>query len=220
MTEKLRYAVVPTRGDRVWTLRMCLDALRPQIDRLVLVDNSDDGIAAQDLHDSGWIPPDYGYTLRKDPTQPPNLSRLWNYGIDQARDNWVAVVNDDAIVPPGWYEYLTQQMTANGALAAGYGQSPALHRNPGTTPLDQRLPGYAFVLDGAAGLRADEQFHWWCGDNDLDMQARKAGGTLVLAGDPVRHMFPDRSTLQNPVLQARTGEDMRLFVQKWGFRPW
>lgn len=221
-----RHAVIPTRGNRPFTLYRCLEAIGKQVDRVFLVDNSDWGFANDPAEQdtlAGLCQP-AGITCIHDPQQPPNLSALWNRGLEAAGEDslmhWVAVLNDDAIVPANWFGHLSGQMESAGAVAGGYNGALTKHTKPGVTALHERMPGHAFMLDGRYELRADEQFQWWCGDNDLDMQARTAGGTLILPDDPVVHMFPDRSTAENPVLQARTSIDMKLFVEKWGFRPW
>jgi GT2 family glycosyltransferase len=135
----------------------------------------------------------------------------------------VVVLNDDAIVPPGYVQELSRQMRSAGAAAAGYRHTgPVLHKKLGPTRLgpDERLPGHAFMLAGEHNLRFDERLRWWCGDNDMDLQARRKGGTLILPGDPVQHLHPDESTASSGVLQHQTGLDMKVFVDKWGFRPW
>lgn len=231
-----RVAVIPTRGDRPEVLARCVEAIEPQVHRVIVVDNSDEGQAANELRLK------YGSVLSIwHSEQPPNLSMLWNLGL-RAGDNWwqmpggyttpdgdrlkrrdlgglhTAILNDDAIVPHYWFDELVAQMASAGAVAGGYGQEWALHRIPGQTRLSQRLPGYAFILRRGWDIFADENLRWWCGDNDLDMQARRAGGTLVLPNDPVIHLHPDQST--RGVLALQTGFDMAAFVDKWGFRPW
>lgn len=212
-----RWAVVPTRGDRLFILDRCLAAISPQVDGIVVVDNSTDGIVLRE-----W--PTARCVVLHESQQPPNLSHLWNLGIKTAyREDatYVAVLNDDAVVPPTWLNDIVGAMQRHCCVAGSYGaRSFVVHRTPGATPLSQRLAGYAFVLHAERYLLADERLQWWCGDNDLDMQARLRGGTVVLAGDPVKHLFPDKSTRESRALQLRTREDMRLFIEKWGFRPW
>lgn len=221
-----RYVVVPTRGNRPDELRRCLDAATGQADYVYVVDNSDD---QRLLHATD---PFHGVTVLYGVGQPPNLSRLWNIGINAVGrhadacgfDTWdVAVLNDDAIISPGWFDGLSSHMRGYGCHAAGYGPVlvPTAHIAPGVTRLEARLPGYAFLLRGESELLADERLQWWCGDNDLDMQARQAGGTLILP-DPgmVQHLYPDQSTAADGRLQHQTGIDMATFVEKWGFRPW
>jgi glycosyltransferase involved in cell wall biosynthesis len=236
-TQPYRYAVITTRN-RSSELARAVAALTGQVQQVIVVDNNDMGsphrVTPNPAADS---PPDRVIwssinVVLWDPEQPPNLSRLWNLGIDWARehaarvgeDRWdVAVLNDDAIVPPGWFDQLAVPMRNWGCAAASAGLSDGtpgsrIHRTPGTTSLHQRMQGFAFILKGEAGLRADERLRWWCGDNDLDMQARAAGGTLVAATPVIEHLHPDQST--TGVLAEQTGIDMATFVDKWGFRPW
>lgn len=223
-----RFAVITTRGERPTELAECYNAAHAQVTygppgcHVVVVDNSDHGVR---------VGTGVGIPMVWDPHQPPNLSRLWNRGLNRvatmARDlglqQWnVAVLNDDAVIDEDWFGTLSLAMRANDCVAAGFGPvgRQVIHRTPGQTALHERMPGWAFLLAGEYQLRADETLHWWCGDNDLDMQARQAGGTLIQPGDQVKHYYPDQSTATRPELQARTGVDMTIFVQKWGFRPW
>lgn len=222
-----RVVVVPTYN-RPDVLLRCLEAAVPQADMVIVVDNSDDPALY-------WAAPASPMAQRvrilRAPMRPPNLSKLWNIGLVQAsywaqateHDVWdVAVLNDDAIIPSGWFEAVATAMRRSGAAAGstglGSGLTAIVHNEPGTTNLAYRLQGHAFVLRGEAGLRADERLAWWCGDNDLDMQARLKGGTLIMGGWPVVHLHPDESTRGE--LAAQTGIDMATFVDKWRFRPW
>jgi len=228
-----RYAVITTRGERDKELREAVAAARAQDAWVVVVDNSDRGIYLNrgiyldDLKRLDDLKVPLTAVLHH-PEQPPNLSRLWNVGLERTENSarsviWdVAVLNDDAILPPDWFDRLSTPMRLGGCYAAGFGpvHEPVFHRVPGLTALHERMPGWAFLLRGEGRLRADESLRWWCGDNDLDMQARRLGGTLIMPRDEVRHLYPDQSTATRPELQARTGVDMQLFVEKWGFRPW
>jgi hypothetical protein len=207
-------------------LGRCIEAALGQADYVYLVDNSDD------LRYLYATDPFVGVTVLPGRGQPPNLSRLWNLGLNAAYRHafacdWetfdVAVLNDDAIIQPGWFEKLSAEMRGFGCHAAGFGPVlvPTVHLAPGMTRLEARMPGWAFLLRGETGLLADERLQWWCGDNDLDMQARVAGGTLILPGEQmVQHLYPDQSTAASGELMRQTGVDMATFVQKWGFRPW
>lgn len=224
MPSPRRYAVIPTYNRPEVCLRAIAAAVG-EADHVYVIDNGDDPALAAPVSDSReW------YVLRT-PMRPPNISKLWNIGIDLAAvhargadlEEWdVAVLNDDAIIPPGWFDAVSHQMRTWGAAAGSSGYSDKstsyLHRTPGTTALAHRMQGHAFILRGEAGLRADETLQWWCGDNDLDMQARKAGGTVIIGGYPVEHLHPDQSTRGE--LAAQTAVDMQTFVDKWGWRPW
>lgn len=222
-----RYAVIPTTGRAC--LYECLEAIQPQVDRVFLI----------------WAPQELGQEVKEPaadlvvemfmPEEPRNISRWWNVGIDAARQlarededarQWdVVVINDDAILGPEWVEYVSHHMRGMKVAAASTGPVPlpVLHTRPGTTALHQRMAGFAFMLAGELGVRADETLHWWCGDNDIDMQSRLKGGTIVLperrhGSTTIKHLFPDQSTVGEQAV--RTQVDMERFVAKWGFRPW
>lgn len=224
-----RYAVIPTYN-RPDVLMRSLAAACAEADTVFVIDNSDDPVKMAPVSDDGsWL-------VLRAPMRPPNLSKLWNIGLEMALQHArggdctpdarlapydVAVLNDDAIIPPGWFNAVATAMRAWEAAAGSSGLAGGttyVHRIPGTTALHLRMQGHAFVLKGETHLRADERLAWWCGDNDLDMQARQAGGTVIIGGYPVEHLHPDQSTTGE--LAARTGIDLATFVEKWSFRPW
>lgn len=216
-----RFAVIPTYN-RPEVLLRTLRSIQDQADAILVIDNGDDPNLRAPNAMGKW-------ERFEVPMRPPNLSRLWNVGLDICQqhayahryERWdVAVLNDDAIIPPYWFNAIATYMRQLDCYAGSSGSPVGIHvhRIPGTTPLHLRMQGHAFVLRGEAGLRADERFQWWCGDNDLDMQARKMGGTVIIGGYPVEHLHPDQSTVGE--LAARTAVDMALFVEKWGWRPW
>lgn len=219
-----RYAVIPTTGRDC--LYQCLDAIRPQVDRVL-------GIWAPRYEaEEDWEhgPPDPDLLVGTvEIHEQRNISRWWNMGIDAAKQaaleegvtRWdVAVLNDDAIVSADWFNKVATTMRSMNVAAASMGpvRLPVLHTRPGSTRLDQRMAGFAFILAGELGVRADETMQWWCGDNDIDMQSRLKGGTVILPDNGVKHLYPDQGT--TGTLAARTAIDMQRFVDKWGFRPW
>lgn len=213
------YAVIPTYN-RPQALRQCLESACPQFDEVLVINNGDMPV----------VPDPPNVTVLMDGEQPPNLSRLWNVGLDWAQihatrntpGGWwgVAVLNDDAILPLGWAETVAKPLQTGMAVASCTGpvNTPVVHRHPGTTNLHERLTGYAYMLSGPPGVRADVGLRWWCGDNDIDMASRVAGGTVVLPNPQVTHLYPDQSTRGELAAQAQ--RDMAAFVEKWGFRPW
>lgn len=243
-----RFAIIPSYK-RLDDLKDCAAAIAPQVGHVLVLDNGEEepldmtwDIATHLDAVDGTLDNMPIVSLAWVDMTPPNLSNIWNRGIDWAaavvrnmdlgrtgKDNedgtperrwYVAVLNDDAVVPRGWFDALQRAMEDTGAVAASTcdGGEFVHHVEPGTTRVDQRMQGHAFMLAGHAGIRADEQFEWWCGDNDIDMQSRKLGGTILVPGWQVEHRYPDQSTVG--VLRERTAIDMKLFVEKWGFRPW
>lgn len=227
-----RYAIVLTHN-RPGLLRDCVDAIGPQVDTVIVIDNaSDPPVQAQDVP---WF--DRPGFILAIPDQPPNLAALWNRGFEfiegceglnaaacHEGSWWVAVLCDDAIVPEGWFAAVTDAMTATGA-AAGCSNPWGAHHEPRlkTAPdgdLAGRMPGWAFILDGAKNLRADESMHWWWCDTDLDWQARAAGGMVMIGGFPVPNVRPNDFLTTIPGLNEQAGRDGEAFTAKHGYRPW
>jgi hypothetical protein len=233
-----RGAVVATHNRPMELLR-CVEALAPQVDVIVVVDNaSDPPVESPRRIPSGSVRHVDIDTTRvqvlRDLEQPPNLSRLWNLGLDWLADYFaggdvegydVAVVNDDATVPAGWFDALSAAMHDIGADAASHdpfgrvppGQSMLIPRSSEMSVLN-RLAGWAFVLRGEwDGARFDETFRWWCGDDDISYRARGKGFVLV-GGLHVPNEHANQST--TGVLAEQTALDMQAFVDKHGRRPW
>lgn len=226
------YAVIPTR-DRHDMLADCVDSLLagPQVLRVVVVDNG----SSPPVDASRW---GGGVTVLRWPQDPPNISTLWNAGLDWVAadvarmtakgslgwEEWnVLVVNDDVICPPRLVETLGNRMRATSAVLAypdqTGGRSEILHTRTEPVPLSQRITGYAFLLRGEEGLRADPLLAWWYGDDDLDWEARERGGALLVPGVPVEHRAPNVQTAASPELTAQAGRDRETFITKWGKAP-
>ncbi len=209
------WAVIPSRH-RQTELRNLVAQLREQDTQVVVVDN---GVSL--------LSEDPGVHVIRDFEDPPNLSRLWNVGLryvadlESPNEYFVAVLNDDLVIPPSFIENLAIGMMHGGAVAAfpdQHGQGGHLLDHAGPVSLFRRMTGYAFMLRGSAGLFADETLKWWYGDDDLDWRAREAGGVVCVAGVTVQHLHPNGST--TGVLAEQAGRDRQTFVAKWGRAPW
>lgn len=225
MSGVFRAAVIPTR-DRHDLLTECVGSVVDQVDRVIIVDNlSDPPVAVEQWH--GKV------AVVRLPLDPPNISTLWNVGIALADSNahaigataWdIAVFNNDVVVPPGWVESLSTAMRSTSAVLAypdqHGGRQQILHTKAGPIDLRQRITGFAYMLRGEHGLRLDESIAWWYSDDDLDWQAREAGGALLVPGLAVDHRCPNGSLYERPELQQQTARDRETFRQKWGRTPW
>jgi hypothetical protein len=214
---RLRLAVVPTTGRGI--LWDCLDAIRPQVDHVILVTHR---CAPRGL-DEPWRITTLPYQKKV-----PNISEMWNLGLDEAevmcRSRFfdVAVLNDDAIVPTGWFEDVVNAMREVGAVAGSRDQTGVLrgvhtYLTPQPISPEFRMSGYAFILDGESRLRADEQFQWWYGDDDLEWRARESGGVVKVPGPPVDHRYPNGTTVGE--LAEIAAQDRERFYIKWGRTP-
>jgi GT2 family glycosyltransferase len=103
-------AVIPTLG-RSPLLIPCLEALRREGAEIVVVDQGDtradlpEGLADRILR----------------PGRNLGFAAATNLGIAAARGEWIATVNDDALVEPGWAAALTAALAADPKAAAAQG---------------------------------------------------------------------------------------------------
>lgn len=214
---RARYAVVVTR-DRPEAYAACVAALAPQVEDIITV-----------CHGTAAVAYSVGVPVQYDP-ETPNISAMWNLGLDllaeafpdQAYD--VAIVNDDAVVPRYWFDHIIGPMSFTDAAAGCVDQhhrlaAPLVHRHPAPVDLHERLTGFAFILDGTKGLRANEDMRWWYSDDDLDWQARTHGGTIIVPGEPVQHP-PGGGTVLAGQLAVFADEDRAKFIDRWGSAPW
>jgi len=193
--KRAAYAIILTH-DRPQDFQDCYKAIEPQVDHVFVV-----------AHQAPYAI--YHGTPIKYDDWPPNISYAWNLGLKRA-EQWaggdpydVAVLNDDAIVPPGWFETITKAMQGTGAKAGAAARGD-----------DHRMAGFAFILDGTAGLYADEQFEWWYGDDDLERRASEAGGVIQVPGLYVEHRHPDSTTVG--ILAEKAAQDNIRYKAKWG----
>lgn len=236
-------AVVIATHNRPKELLRCVEAIAPQVDVIVVVDNaSDPPVNLPERIPGGRDPYDvdtvHVYVLR-DPEQPPNLSRLWNVGLNWVADYFaggdinyydVAIVNDDATVPAGWFDALSgwlRNENVQPLMAAcstpPFDELPAGHRRfcDASSPMSvyTRLTGWAFVLRGEwEGARFDERLRWWYADDMISLRAREAGGLVQVGGFPVPNEHADQSTIG--VLAEQAGRDRATFIEITGRQPW
>lgn len=228
-----RAVVIPTR-DRHRMLFDAVHSIIDQVDRVVIVDNGSDPA----IHPTSWGIMEWwesgklgALRLEEDP---PNISRLWNAGLDiveqairdaqEDDEGWdVAVLNSDVRVPAQWFSRLSEAMRSTTAVLAYPdqfgGTQRILHKVAEPVNLRQRITGYAYMLRGEAGLRLDESMAWWYSDDDLDWTARKRGGALLVPGLGVEHRDPNGSTNARRELQEQAGRDRQTFRNKWGKTP-
>lgn len=213
-----RYCVIPTRN-RPDVFRQAYDAISTQVDEIIVINNGDEPLVGNDAIE----------IMKRE--QPPNLSKFWNIGLKfsnqlaehaEAKKWDVAIINDDCIVPEGWFDAVSNTMRSmNVAAGCSGGQRgyPILHTQPGPVGLETRMQGFAFVLAGEKGARANEQLKWYFTDDHLDWLSRKLGGMVMVPGFHVCHLYPNGQ--MTPELQEQIAKDAAKFTAYWGgMRPW
>lgn len=240
-----RLAVVITHN-RPELLKLCVAAAARQVDAIVVMDNaSDPPVRSLDFKDVLDEARRDGFECRMlvsyDPTQPPVLPQLWTVGLGLARalymgssdlrrgepsgqDYHVAMLCDDVILPVGWFSAVRAAMLQTGATAGAvdpFGRRDYFDiKSEPDGDIMGRMPGHAFMLNATAPV-PDPSMHWWWCDTDMDFQARKMGGMVMIGtAAPAINQKPNDWTNQKPELAERAGRDAEAFVAKWGYRPW
>jgi hypothetical protein len=215
--------------DRPAELAKCVEAIAPQVDAILIIDNFSTPPASPALTQG-----DTPTVIVRDDTQPPNIARMWNTGLNRIEysmkqigvTRWdVAFLCDDVFAPAGWIHAISATMRSAGAGAGStHGAHPidipVLKVNP-DRDLHNRMVGAAFMIVGENHQRADERMHWWWCDTDMDWQARLHFGGMVLVPGPVAvNTRPNDFTVNVEGLAAQAGRDGEEFAAKWGGRPW
>lgn len=203
MSFRLKCAVITTRN-RPDDYLDCLTSVVPQVHFVAVVSHMDESYVREHL-------PLIPFAIIPYLEDPPNISRMWNLGLECADDFAgevdrpydVAVLNDDVVLPSDWFERVTKAMRHQHAVAG------CVHRS-----FDPRMAGYAFILDGDKRIRLDEQFEWWYGDTDLERRARQLGGVAFAPGPDVEHRHPNSTTVG--VLADIAHKDKVRYLRKWG----
>lgn len=221
------YAVILTHN-RPEMLNQCIDAISPQVDWVHVVDNASEPPASRSIE--RWP---LKLRLYREMLQPPNLAKFWNDRLDyiqkveEAKESssWdVAFLCDDAMAPPGWFEAAAGGMRAFGATAGCTHAISSINdhivKYAHDNDVMNRITGWAFVLAGEKGIRADETMQWWWCDSDIDWQARVNGGMVISPGPVVVNDLPNAWTNGKPELGTRAGLDRAAFAAKWGSNPW
>lgn len=107
----------------------------------------------------------------------------------------------------------------NRPLSEGYEATSAPKRAQGSFK-DGGLSGWAFMFKGEWHVErdlpfVDEQFEWWCGDDDLFAQLNRRGVCLRLDGLPLEHVG-ELSARERPELELAKGRDIERFKNKYG----
>lgn len=203
------YAVIPVRDRHEHTLALIAQLGLPP-ERIIVIDNGST-VPARDV-----VPPGVRVIERPDR----NMSEFWNIGLElaaaeQPGPHNVALLNNDLSVPSGFLAALANGLRVRPDHLIAY---PDHERRlpPGICDPVGRMSGYAFMLRGEAGLRADPQFVWWYGDNDLEQQARARGKVVCVGGLHLHHLEHNRATAASPELTALTEQDQVRYQAKWG----
>ncbi len=192
--------VVPSYGRA--TLEAAIDSTGVHRDRVVIVLTRPQG---PPLPRWCHVVPDFGEV---------NIHRWWNAGLDYAQARgarWACVINDDVLLSPETIPALVAAAERHGAALASIGGDTLL-LDP--SPSRRSIEGACWLLDLSTGLRPDESYRWWYGDDDLDWRARRDHGGVALTSAPFHHLHPNELTDANPALLSLTYADAQLWAER------
>lgn len=156
------------------------------------------------------------------------IYQMWNFAVDLANDIFDAdrllLLNDDITIPRGMVNALSDALTVDASLWAisadyhprapggHYGSVSYVHG----TFKDYGMAGFAFMFDPQRGIRFDEKFGHWYGDDDFVRQIEVEDGRVgVLNGVTVGHVG-GATSVRFPELAEVIAKDGKYFDDKWG----
>jgi hypothetical protein len=149
-----------------------------------------------------------------------SLWAILNDGIEAACNEYVAWLNDDCTVRPGWdrtaLEYFREEVGLVVLKTSGIGQSPRFQII--RTRFDVPCANYA-VLRKKLPVRFDERFHWFHGDADISLQILYSTEYKVTSTDEglVVHNHRVDATRQSNESDPKAVADDRRFKLKWRY---
>lgn len=201
--------------------RRTLQLQRLPADRVILVANGPEPPTQAEIPEA---------TVIATREQEISLTRWWNEALEYVSARAPAVHNiyvfdADSMASPAVVRQLAVVLRRESVAATCPDRHGTLtdgdvhiERRLVAQPQALRMTGYCFMLRGELGLRADTQFRFWYCDDDMEFQARVAGGVGMVGGCSVGHPVTGRPP--SPYIQRCAEEDREKFIQKWGTHPW
>lgn len=191
MSAVRNFVVIPTRDNKKACGLLTTELLvQNEADTILVADNSDE----QDLQDYVML----NRCLLVMPCKGRSIYEMWNGGLvtcdarakAEGITKWnVAILNDDIHVPDLFLSGLSHALRAHDDLWLVYPDPGLNHQHETPTGEVRRthgtsrtggMTGWAFMVKGEkiveAGIKIDEEFEWWGGDDDLAHKIERAGG--------------------------------------------
>ncbi len=228
-------AAIPTR---YWP-----DTLRDLVVDLIMLNEHDEIWILDNSDEDRSKYPHWGLgdRLKVIPCEGLTIYQMWNlawmqalessFEQEEAQEVNLAILNDDISIAPfpflATMRHWLRDNPETAAVCPDYGRrvaqgfyaSNAAETVSGSFK-DGGLCGWAFMFKAEWHIThdvplVDEQFEWWCGDDDLFRQLGMKGKLRRIPGLPLDHVG-GLSEVQRPELQLAKGRDIERFVAKYG----
>lgn len=136
-----------------------------------------------------------------------NIQTWWKFGINYAKSQgaeYIAVLNDDTEIVEGQLRSLLELLTRE--------NTDLCHPDPS----GDKGWGHCFLIRAHSGIEPDERFVWWCGDHDLEMQAKRKNGVSI-SPISVPNLHSNEYTSQNSSMKSIIDADISAFRRKYPF---
>jgi GT2 family glycosyltransferase len=229
-------AVIATWRSPEQRLNRCIESVVDQVDE-VIVTMDGDGIWP-----AGMIEHPKVKCVKKSKGGI-GVGRNINYGVRHSNGHWLMIMNDDVFLSPGAVQKCKSEMRDNVGIVShllfypdGSIQHGGKYRNPGDTGgwghIDHRarLSRYRNSVEqetvcGASMLVRrsvfyqvrgfDEQFMFYCEDDDFGMRVRQAGWKIMFTPNATGIHEESATTKKMPNMHSIMMQSCRLFGSKW-----
>lgn len=226
--------VIPLYNQVKYT-RLCIDSLRQSglegID-VLLIDNASTDDTAEFLKTCADM-----RVIRNEENL--GCSGAWNQGVQNTESDWIVILNNDVVVPPGWLQGLVSF-----AVDHGYDiVSPAIREGELNYPVEEYAAEFvnrmhrvvrSGVADGICFMAHRKVFDKIGGfdegfrigqfeDADFFRRARLAGFKLATTGQSFIHHFgsvTQKSLQKKKVVKSYVEENRAYYRKKWKLNWW
>ena len=156
-----------------------------------------------------------------------SIYRMWNAGVEMAKGDYIAILNDDITILPGTLPLMARILETQPRLGVVYPDRWA--------PLEGGLPekvqiqlsegsgrvggmtGFCFMFRKDLGVPFDERYGWWFGDDQFEFDVRAKGLTVGrVNGLPLSHQESTSAERRKDELGLLIRADQQLWRQEHG----
>lgn len=147
----------------------------------------------------------------------------WNYGVSTAKENYIAILNDDITIPNSLFSILSQANIESlgiiGACHPMIQQVESPNRfdidNLQLSPVPERMWGYgiAMIMHKDSYVEIPEDMLIWCGDDYLFHETKRTGRQNYVLMCPIQTKMS--VTSDDPIFDDIKSKDLEAYNLKY-----